>query len=335
MVRAGGAQTVPECRRTAAEDVAASLDSAGRVPATPRPAPQGSVARCRGVGRAASGRLLLSVMCVVCAGCAASGTPKGETEVRIIVSGSSTIGPLLREVARRYERDHSNVRVDIQTGGSARGLSDVRRGLSQIGMVSRALGENERDLRGHVIGFDAVALIVHADNPVPGLSMEQLRRIYRRQVRDWASLGGPRRPIVLVHKAEGRSTLEVFLRATGLTHREIQPDIVAGENEQVIKTVAANPAAIGYVSLGAALHHLASGTPIRVVPLDEVTPEEAAVRSGVYPMARTLALVTRPQPGPAVEAFIDFVRSADVADLFERWHFVRERSDVQSPLRVH
>lgn len=290
---------------------------------------------CRPPRRCGYVALCVGLVCIVSAGCAPSRSAEIDVGVRVSVSGSSTIGPLLREVARRYEREHPNVRIDIQTGGSARGLSDVRRGLSQIGMVSRALTEAERDLRGHVIGFDAVALIVHADNPVAGLSTDQLRRVYRRQIPDWKVLGGPQGRIVLVHKAEGRSTLEVFLNATGLTNREIHPDIVAGENEQVVKTVAANRAAIGYVSLGSARQNTAAGTPIRVIPLDGVVPDEASVRSGAYPIARVLTLVTRPEPAPPVRAFLEYVRSEAVADLFARWHFVRERADVRGPLRVH
>ncbi|RMG32257.1 MAG: phosphate ABC transporter substrate-binding protein [Planctomycetota bacterium] len=274
------------------------------------------------------------------AGCGTAATGRSTDAgvhgaVRIVVSGSSTIGPLLREVAGRYERRHPGVRVDVQTGGSARGLSDVRRGLSDIGMVSRALTEAERDVRGYVIGFDAIAVIVHADNPVEELSMEQLREVYRGSIDRWTPLGGRDEPVVVVHKAEGRSTLEMFLRATGLDNREVRPDVVAGENEQVIKSVVANRSAIGYVSLGAALYDIADGAPIRVLPLDGVLPDENTVRSGTYPITRTLTLVTRPQPAPAVTAFLAFVRSADSADLFARWHFVQEVSATDRPPTVY
>ncbi|MEB3354066.1 MAG: substrate-binding domain-containing protein [Cyanobacteriota bacterium] len=82
------------------------------------------------------------------AGCsAASGT-------KLSLSGSSTVAPLAAEIAKRYEASHPGTRVDVQTGGSSRGIADARSGMAQIGLVSRALKPEEADLQATTIAID-------------------------------------------------------------------------------------------------------------------------------------------------------------------------------------
>ena len=78
-------------------------------------------------------------------------------EKQLVVTGSSTVAPVLSEIAKRYESLHPDIRIDVQTGGSSRGLKDARTGLADIGMVSRALKEEENDLTPYLIGIDGVA----------------------------------------------------------------------------------------------------------------------------------------------------------------------------------
>lgn len=65
---------------------------------------------------------------------------------RVILTGSSTIAPLMAEIGKRFEERNPDIRVDVQTGGSSRGIADARSGLADIGMVSRALKSEEQDL---------------------------------------------------------------------------------------------------------------------------------------------------------------------------------------------
>ena len=67
---------------------------------------------------------------------------------RIIITGSSTVAPVISDLAKLYESTHKNIRVDVQTGGSSRGILDARKGLASIGMVSRSLKKGEADLHG-------------------------------------------------------------------------------------------------------------------------------------------------------------------------------------------
>jgi len=241
---------------------------------------------------------------------------------RLTLTGSSTIAPLALEIAKRFEKLNPGVRIDVQSGGSSRGIADARSGAAQIGMVSRALKPEEADLTASAIAMDGVSLIVHRSNPIATLSDEQVKAIYTGRLRTWREVGGPDRAISVVNKAEGRSTLEVFLAHYKLKNSDIRAQVVIGDNQQGIKTVAANPGGIGYVSIGTAAFEAAQGTPIRLLDMAGVPASVAEVRTGRFPLSRPLNLVVRGAPSPLAKRFIDFARSAAVYDLVETQFFV-------------
>lgn len=241
---------------------------------------------------------------------------------RLTLTGSSTVAPLALEIAKRYEKQHPGVRVDVQTGGSSRGINDARLGLADIGMVSRALKPSEQDLTAHVMAMDGIGIILHASNPVTGLTDQQVIDIYTGAFSNWREVGGPDSEITVVNKAEGRSTLELFLGHFELKNSQIKARVVIGDNQQGIKTVAGTPGAIGYVSIGTAEYEEARGTPIKLLPMAGQPATVEAVANGSYPLSRQLNLVVKGQPSPLALDFIAFAQSPEVRDLIEGQFFV-------------
>lgn len=241
---------------------------------------------------------------------------------RLIITGSSTIAPLAAEIAKRFEQQNPSVRIDVQSGGSSRGVADARSGLANVGMASRSLKIDEKDLMQHTIAMDGIGIILHKSNSVDELSDEQIKAIYRGQIKNWKEIGGKDLAITVVNKAEGRSTLELFLQYTGLKNSQIRPQVVIGDNQQGIKSVAANPGAIGYVSIGTAEYDENHGTPIKLIPLHSVAATVANVKDGKFPLSRPLNLVTRGAPAGLAKRFVDFAKSASVNDLVEAQYFV-------------
>ena len=260
---------------------------------------------------------------------AASGCPRvgpasrGEQPAgKLVLTGSSTVAPLAAEIAKRYEGLYPGVRIDVQSGGSSRGISDARRGLADVGMVSRALKEGEEDLRAFPIARDGICMIVHGTSPIRELTGAQIADIYTGRITNWREVGGVDRRIVVVNKAQGRSTLELFLAHFKLESSAIRAHIVIGDNQQGIKTVAGSRAAIGYVSIGSAEYDARHGTRIKLLPLGGVAATTASVRDGSYPLSRDLNLVTLGEPGPLAAAFIEFARWGETGDLAEKLSFV-------------
>lgn len=241
---------------------------------------------------------------------------------RLVLTGSSTVAPLVGEIARRFETKNPAVRIDVQTGGTSRGINDTRNGTADIGMVSRALKPDETDLHAFTIALDGISIILHANNRVAALNKQQIVDIYTGKITNWKSVGGADARITVVNKAEGRSTLELFLHYLELKNSQIKPHTIIGDNPQGIKTVAGNPNAIGYVSIGAAEYEAERGVPIKLLSLDGVDATIANVRKGTFPLSRPLNLITSREPQGLARRFIEFSRSLQIHDLVEVQYFV-------------
>lgn len=254
---------------------------------------------------------------------ACAGLSFNAVEGKLIVTGSSTVAPIVSEIAKRFEQKHPGTRIDVQTGGSSRGVQDVISGLADIGMASRELKSGEQEnLVAHLLALDGIAVIVHGSNAVASLTNDQVIGVFTGRITDWSAVGGKAGPITVVNKAEGRSTLELFCHHYGLKNSTITAHVVIGDNEQGVKTVAGNPGAIGYVSIGTAQVSAESGVSIRMLPMDGVIASTKAVMDRTWPLARPLNLVTRGGPTGLAKEFLAFALTKDMDDLIADLAFV-------------
>jgi phosphate transport system substrate-binding protein len=251
-----------------------------------------------------------------------TGCSENTAQKKLVLTGSSTVAPLASEIGKRFETLHPGVRIDVQSGGSSRGIADARQELADIGMVSRALKADESDLIAHTIARDGIGLVVHRDNPVTTLSDTQVVDIYTGKITNWEDVGGNDAPITVVNKAEGRSTLELFLDYFKLKNTDVKAQVVIGDNEQGIKTVAGNPDAIGYVSIGAAEYGASHGVAIKLLPVNGVAASTENVRNGSFPLSRPLNFVTTTAPQGLSKDFIEFARSKDAVGMVKEQYFV-------------
>jgi phosphate transport system substrate-binding protein len=241
---------------------------------------------------------------------------------KLVITGSSTVAPVISDLAKLFEEKNKDIRIDVQTGGSSRGILDARKGLAQIGMVSRSLKEKENDLHGFTLAKDGLAIIVHQSNPINELTEKQVADIYLGRVKNWKEVGGDDRRLVVVNKAEGRSTLELFLKYFKLKNSHIKADIIIGDNEQGIKTVSKNKYAIAYVSVGAAEYNASIGVSLKLLKFGGVQASVLNVEKGKYPLVRELNLVTRPRPTGLMKSFIKFVLSKESNKTIREHYFV-------------
>ena len=246
-----------------------------------------------------------------------------NTRKKLVLTGSSTVAPVMHEIARRFESQHPEYRIDVQTGGSSRGIGDAKNGVADIGMASRDLKPAETSgLVANRIAIDGICLIAHKSNPIASLNADQVRDVYRGDVENWKDIGGSDAPIVVINKSEGRGTLEVFLKSFSMAIEDVKADLIAGDNQQVIKSIQSNPNAIGYVSVGAADYEVKNGGKIKMIESDGVAPTMEAIRSGEFPITRPLLLITKGQPAEAAAELIRFAQSNEVHDLIEAQYFV-------------
>ncbi len=245
-----------------------------------------------------------------------------ELNGKLVITGSSTVAPLVSEIAKRFEAQHSDVRIDVQMGGSSRGISDVKQKISDIGMVSRALKENEKNIMAFPIALDGITMIVHKSNPIDELKNKEIVDIYTGKITNWSEVGGNDAPITVVSKAEGRGTLDLFIKYFQIKSSDIKPHVIIGDNEQGVKTVSGNKNSIGFVSVGTAEYDAGIGIPIKPLPLNGVAASTENIRNGNFPLSRKLNLVTNAKPDGLAEIFIEFANSKEVADIIEEQYFV-------------
>ena len=109
----------------------------------------------------------------------------------VTVSGSSSVSPLMQKLIEGYNTVNPNVEIELQTSDSTTGMTDAINGMSDIGMASRELKQEELDagLVNTVIATDGIAIIVNNESPITDLTTEQVRDIYLGNITDWSELG--------------------------------------------------------------------------------------------------------------------------------------------------
>ncbi|MBI3304106.1 MAG: phosphate ABC transporter substrate-binding protein [Deltaproteobacteria bacterium] len=248
---------------------------------------------------------------------------------QLTLAGSSTIQPVAEVLGQEFERLHLEARVNVQGGGSSVGITAPQSGLADIGMVSRALhAEEAQKLTPTTFAVDGIALIVHASNPLAGLSHQQVIDIYTGKVSNWQALGWNNARIVVVNKEEGRSTLELFEHYFALKGKFVRDAVIIGPNGQAIATVAGNPQAIAYVSIGSSEVAAKQGTPIKLLALDGVAATSANVKNGAYGLIRPLNFVTVGSPQGMAEVFLDFVLTPAGQHIVKEQEFVPVRDTI-------
>ena len=114
----------------------------------------------------------------------------GKASGKIVISGSSSVTPVMEKLKEAYEAINAHVEIELQQTDSTSGMTAALDGVCDIGMASRELKESEleADLVPQVIALDGIAVIVSPDNPVETLTTEQVRGIYMGEITDWSEV---------------------------------------------------------------------------------------------------------------------------------------------------
>ena len=219
----------------------------------------------------------------------------------ITVAGSTSVQPFAELVAEEYVALYPAERINVQGGGSSAGIEAALSGAAQIGMSSRELKGEERQLIWIEIARDAIAVVVHPSNPIHDLSVEQVRGIFSGQITRWSEVGGPPRPIVVVTREEGSGTRGAFQEMV-MGKADVDPGaLVQDSNGAVRQLVSGDASAIGYISLGLVNRE------VKPVALGGVEPTVENVAAGQYKLVRPFLFVLKSPPEGATKAFVDYV----------------------------
>ena len=243
---------------------------------------------------------LLSLL-ILLAGC---GEPVATPQpVLLQASGSASMAPLLAEVAAVFEQQTPGVRVEVAGPGTAFGLQALEEGEVDLALVSWLPGGTAPSGRWQAtaIARDALAIVVHPDNPLEGVGLLQLQDLYGGRIYDWAALGLPTGEVLPVSREEGSGTRAAFETLVMEDRRVTPRALLAPSPEAVRAAVAGNPGAIGYLAMG-------DVTPeVKVLKVEGELPAPKSAAEGTYALTRELWLVTASRPPAAVEQLLAFV----------------------------
>ena len=230
----------------------------------------------------------------------------------VSTDGSTSMEKVIGALSESFMGTNGGVTVNYNPTGSGSGITAVQEGTCDIGLSSRALKDEEKaaGLKETVLAYDGIAIIVHPDNPVSDLTLEQIAKLYTGEITNWKDVGGNDAEVVLIGREAASGTRDGFESITG-TKDACQYRQELTSTGDVITAVSQNPDAIGYASLASIKDT------VKALNVGGVTPSEATVKDGSYLVQRPFVLVTVEGKAlsPAAQAFFDYALSADAASI--------------------
>jgi len=270
--------------------------------------------------------------------------PSAPRQEALVVKGSDTEVQLVSNLAEAYLEQNPGSDISVTGGGSGAGIAALINGEIIIANSSRAVTDEERstatgkgiDVREYILARDGLSVIVHPDNSIQTLTMEQVGRLYRGEVTNWRDVGGPDEPVVLYGRQSTSGTY-VFFRDT-VVRGDYAPTMRNMEgNQAIVDAVITDRAGVGYVGVGyvkAATGAPRSDIKILSIAADATTPavsplDREAVLAGQYPIFRRIYqyLAGVPAQGSLLESFLRFESSADGQRILETVGFYSLTAD--------
>ncbi len=271
--------------------------------------------------------VLLGLGLLAIVGCGRGGGDQGGAGTTIVrVEGSDTMVNLAQAWAERYHALKPDVSVQVLGGGSGVGIASLIDGNCDLANSSRDIHEKEalaiREKRGedpkeHVVGYDALAVYVHPDNPIDSISLEELAEIYGEggRITRWPQLG-------VQHQSRGRDAIVRVGRqnssGTYVFFREVvlgkKRDFKLGSldrsgSKDVVALIARTPLAIGYSGMGYATPEVKTLKVSKRRGEPGLLPTVENARNRSYPLTRALQVYTAGEPTGPVAKYLDWMMS--------------------------
>ncbi len=250
----------------------------------------------------------------------------GGKKTTIANIGSDTMVNLASAWADAYGKVDKTVSVEVGGGGSGTGVTALISGTAQIANCSRTFEEKEiadfkakhpgKEPKEIMVGYDAMSILVHKDNPLNEISIEQLGEIYKEggKITKWSQLGiaapGGKDEIARVTRQNNSGTVHYFKELVVGKKSEFRSGaVVANGSNDVAKIVGQTASAIGFSGM-------AYVTPeVKVLKVSKKSGEPAVAPSITtaldksYPISRPLFMYSVGEPEGAVKKYIDWILS--------------------------
>jgi phosphate transport system substrate-binding protein len=227
----------------------------------------------------------------------------------LVIKGSTTVLPIAQKLSEVYMKQTPDVKITISGGGSGEGMKALVDGSTDIATSSRFIKDEEVKLavgKGRypvpfAVAYDCIIPVVHPENSLANISMDQLKDIYMGKVRNWKEIGGPDRAIVVISRDTSSGTYEVWEEKVMKKERVFPAALLQASSGAVAQAVAKNKNAIGYVGIGYINDDL------KPLSVNEIKGTIETTLNGTYPISRPLYMFTPGWPKGDALNFINFV----------------------------
>ena len=243
-----------------------------------------------------------------------AGLVVAKEQAKVVVDGSTTVGPIAKAFAEYYMARHTDVSITVSESGSGNGAKSLINAACDVATMSRPMKPSEREAARasgilpieHVVARDGIAVVLHPSNPVGALTIEQVRKIYTGEIANWKAVGGADQPIVVISRDTNSGTYETFETMVMDKQKMTAKAEYVGSNGAIRQRVMTTPTAVGYVGL-------AFTEGVKAVTVNGIAASAATVLDKTYPIARPLYMYTNGRPKEGTPVF-DFVNLGNTAD---------------------
>lgn len=223
---------------------------------------------------------------------------------RINIVGSTSVQPVAEKLADAFMENHSDIRINVQGGGSGMGIRSTEQGITDLGMSSKELSQSEKENITEIeIGKEGIVIAVNNENNISDLTIEQIRDIFNGNIKNWKEIGGKDSPIHVITREEGSGTRSAF-ESIVMDDSKIKSDaVVQSSTESVKQSVSSDPGAIGFVSLA----HISND--VKSLLVEGIKPSDETVANGEYELQRPFLFLLKGKETGNVKEFLDWVKS--------------------------
>ena len=231
-----------------------------------------------------------------------------EVAGSMVIAGHGPEQQVMESLAHAFEKANPRAYIDVVWDDNSKPLDMVKTGQAKIAVT----GSPDNGLRAFQIAWDGIAIMVHRSNFTKEVTKQEVAELFSGKYKLWADLGGPDTKVLLIDRPRNENNRDAFEQLLGIAGKIPDTTKVIAKDEKVIKTIAGTlppNSAVTYLSLGQALEAVASGVPVRLLPVDKIEPETPTVKDGRYSLRRPVLLVSNNDTDPLVAAFEQFALS--------------------------
>jgi phosphate transport system substrate-binding protein len=263
------------------------------------------------MGRSKRAIVIVAFTLVSCSTRALPGaTPTPQVTALRLYATTATI-PLVNDLTTTYSRLNPSITFEIASGNYAAMMERLLSGETPFFTTSHLPPEDETTIVAFPVGQDGIAVIVHPDNTLDGLTIEALRDIYQGWTGNWSDVGGIDLPITVFSREDGSGTRAEFESLVMGDRRTTQTAQVAPSSAAMMTAIAREASSVGYVSMSYLDER------VRPLPINGVLPTAENVVNNTYPLRSFLYIAGLREPDGSqpddihYRAFIGWVQSAE------------------------